>query len=186
MILITPLKNEDVERLKVGDIVHVSGVIHTARDKAHERALKEGRFPADIHGGVLFHAGPLVKKEKNTWEMVCVGPTTSSRMNGLEPRFIEEFGVRAVIGKGGMDKTVAGAMKGKAVYLAMTGGCAAASAKQVRGVVGVEWLDLGVPEAVWSLEVEGLGPLVVAIDSHGNSLYEDVKEGVGKKLKGLL
>jgi len=182
MYLITPLKNEDVKKLRVGDIVYLSGTVYTARDKAHERALKEDRFPGNIRVGVIFHSGPLVKKEKDIWSMVSIGPTTSSRMNALEPGFIERFGVKAVIGKGGMDKAVAEAMKDKAVYLAMTGGCAATASSQIKKVAGVEWLDLGVPEAVWILEVEKLGPLIVAIDSKGNSLYEEVGRKVGKSL----
>jgi fumarate hydratase subunit beta len=184
MYLITPLKNADVRNLNLGDVVYISGMIYTARDKAHQKALAEGRFPGDILGGVLFHSGPLAKKEKDGWKMLAIGPTTSSRMNAIEPAFIEKFGVAAIIGKGGMDKKVAQAMKGRAVYLAMTGGCAATAASQIKKVKGVEWLaDLGEPEAVWVLEAEKLGPLIVAIDAKGNSIYDEVNKKVASNLE---
>jgi tartrate/fumarate subfamily iron-sulfur-dependent hydro-lyase beta chain len=185
MYLITPLKNADMKNLNLGDAVYITGTIYTARDKAHQKALAEGKFPGDIKGGVLFHSGPLAKKEKNGWKMISIGPTTSSRMNELAPDFIEKFGIAAIIGKGGMDKRVAEAMKGKAVYLAMTGGCAATAASQIKRVVSVEWLDLGEPEAVWVLEAEKLGPLVVAIDVKGNSIYNEVNKKVAGNLERI-
>jgi fumarate hydratase subunit beta len=186
MILITPLKNRDVESLRVGDIVYVSGRLCTARDKAHQRALKKKSFPVDLSGGVLFHAGPAVKKAGKRWSVVAVGPTTSSRMNSFEPDFIKTFGVKAIVGKGGMDENVAKALKeNKCVYLSMTGGCGATAASQIKRVVGVEWLDLGIPEAVWILDVENFGPLVVSMDSCGNSIYADVKETTKMNLTSL-
>ena len=169
MYLTTPLQMEDVKRLKVGEIIYLSGRVCTARDKAHERALKLNSFPVT---DVLFHSGPLVRKMGGGWEMVSIGPTTSSRMNSVEPEFIERFGVKAVIGKGGMGGEVVEAMRGKAVYLAMTGGCAAITASRVKKIVDVLWLDLGIPEAVWILDVDKFGPLVVAIDCNGNSIYK--------------
>jgi len=185
--LITPLKNKDIGQLSVGDEVYLSGRVCTARDKAHERALQLGEFPADIEGGVIFHAGPVARKEKTGWSIISIGPTTSSRMNRVEAQFIDRFGIKAIIGKGGMNNEVAEAMKGKAVYLAMTGGCSASMARHVKKVCCVHWLDLGMPEAVWCLEVDRLGPLVVAIDSKGNSLYEEVerkaKENLGRLLR---
>jgi len=131
----------------------------------------------------LFHSGPLAKKVKNRWEVVAIGPTTSSRMNPFEPGFIEKFRVSAIIGKGGMDDRVVDAMRGRTVYLAMTGGCAATAASRIKKVQGVEWLELGEPEAVWALETENLGPLVVAIDAYGNSLYKAVNRRVSENLK---
>jgi fumarate hydratase subunit beta len=186
MYLITPLKNADIKKLKTGDIVYVSGTVYTARDKAHQKALKEGIFPGDLKGGVVFHSGPLVKKEKNGWKIIAIGPTTSSRMNSSEPGFIERFGISAIIGKGGMDRNVAEAMKGQAVYLAMTGGCAATAASHIKKVLGVEWLELGEPEAVWALETEKLGPLIVAIDANGNSIYDAVNKRVKDNLEKIL
>jgi fumarate hydratase subunit beta len=183
----TPLSVSDVTALKVGDVVCLSGVIYTARDGAHARALSENKFPADIANGVIFHAGPIVKKRGTSWKMVAVGPTTSARMDSLEPKFIERFGVRAIVGKGGMSKSVAAALKkNKVVYLSMTGGCAASAAEKVKEVAGVYWLDLGVPEAVWALRVHRLGPLIVSMDSCGKSLYEDVGKRVEKKLSSRI
>jgi len=173
MNLRTPLNKEDILKLKVGDIVHLSGTVATARDKAHQKALEEGKFPVEVENGVIFHAGPIVKKEGKGWEIVAIGPTTSSRMNSLESDFIKKFKISAIIGKGGMNSSVAEAMKGSCVYLSMTGGCAALAAKSVKAVKEVHWLELGIPEAVWVLEVENLGPLVVGMDANGNSLYNE-------------
>jgi len=185
MYLITPLKNAEIKNLNLGEVVYLSGIIYTARDKAHQKALAEGKFPGDIRGGVIFHSGPLAKKEKDEWKMIAIGPTTSSRMNSLEPEFIEKFGIAAIIGKGGMNKKVAEAMKGKAIYLAMTGGCAARAASQIKKVKGVEWLELGEPEAIWVLEAEKLGPLIVAIDAKGNSIYDEVNKKVTANLERI-
>jgi len=179
MNLRTPLSKEDIKKLRTGDIVYLSGEIVTARDKAHQKALKDGEFPADIENGALFHAGPIAKKgpiarkEGDGWKIVAIGPTTSSRMNSLEPDFIKKFRISAIIGKGGMSSSVIDAMKGNCVYLSMTGGCAALAAKAVKRVKEVHWPELGIPEAVWILEVENLGPLTVAIDAEGNSIYKD-------------
>jgi len=183
----TPLLVSDVTALKVGDVVYLSGIIYTARDGAHARALSEKKFPVDVSGGVIFHAGPIVRKSGEGWKIVAVGPTTSSRMDSSEPEFIGRFGVRAIVGKGGMSKSVAAALKkDKVVYLSMTGGCAASAAEKVEKVAGVHWLDLGVPEAVWALRVHRLGPLIVSMDSRGKSLYEDVGERVKKKLSSRI
>lgn len=111
--------------------------------------------------------------------MVAAGPTTSTRMNNMEPEFIQRFGIRAIIGKGGMSQPTIDAMaKHGCVYLAFTGGAAVLGAEGITEVKEVEWLDLGMPEAFWALEVKGLGPMTVAIDAHCRSLYKDVDEKV--------
>lgn len=184
----TPLSEEDVRKLKIGDIVYIDGIIYTGRDDVHIHALelaKEGKNPpVDFRNMVLFHCGPLMKKEGDEWKVVAAGPTTSSRMNDLEPEFIERFGVRAIIGKGGMSGPTAEAMKKYgAVYLSMTGGAAALAADAFKKVKGVEWLEFGMPEAIWILEAEGLGPLIVGIDAHGNSIYENVEKAVENNRK---
>ncbi len=185
----TPLNEEDVRKLRTGDIVYLSGMIYTGRDEVHIHALelaKEGKKPPlDFRNMVLFHCGPVMKKDENgEWRVIAAGPTTSSRMNSLEPDFIERFGVRAIIGKGGMSEPTVESMKEHgAVYLAMTGGAAALAATAFKKVHGVEWFEFGMPEAIWILEAEDLGPLVVGIDSHGNSLYRDVDENVAKNRK---
>uniref|UniRef100_A0A7C2NQM6 Fumarate hydratase n=1 Tax=Archaeoglobus fulgidus TaxID=2234 RepID=A0A7C2NQM6_ARCFL len=167
----TPLRKEEVLRLKVGDTVYVTGEIFTARDEAHARALEwmeEGKeLPFSFNRGVVYHCGPLVKD----WKVISAGPTTSARMNPFTAKILERVECMAIIGKGGMSEEVVNAMKGKAVYLAFTGGAGALAAQSVRRIKGVVWDDLGMPEAVWILEVERFGPCIVAIDAHGNSLY---------------
>jgi fumarate hydratase subunit beta len=182
--LTVPLSEEDVRALDVGDIVYLDGIIYTGRDEVHIHALeyaKEGKeIPVDFKDGVIFHCGPIMKKDGDKWVTVAAGPTTSTRMNSLEPEFIEKFGVRAVIGKGGMSApTVEAMQKFGAVYFAITGGAAVSIAKGVEDVLGVEWLELGMPEAIWILKTKNLGPLIVGIDAKGNSLFA----GVDAKVK---
>lgn len=177
--LTTPLKKEDVDKLNAGDIVYISGIIYTARDEAHARILEmaeeKKELPFDLNGAVIYHCGPLMKEKNGKWEVVAAGPTTSARMSKMTPKLLGIHEVRAFIGKGGMDN-VAESMENKAVYLAFTGGCAALAAMGIDKVRKVHWLDLGMPEAVWELEVKEFGPLVVGIDSHRNDLFLDVSK----------
>lgn len=186
----TPLSEEEVRKLKLGDNVYLSGILYTGRDEVHIRALKyleDGKeIPVNLRNMAIFHCGPIMRKEKDQWLVLAAGPTTSARMNTLEPEFIEKFGVRAVIGKGGMSKPTADAMKSfGCVYLAITGGAAILAANGMKKVVGVEWLDLGMPEAIWIVETENFGPLTVSIDAHGNSLFEDVERKVRDNLPSV-
>lgn len=179
----TPIAEEDVRKLKVNDVIYITGTMFTARDSAHKRALdyyKQGKkMPINPQGLAVFHCGPIVKKENNKWTIVAAGPTTSTRMDLFEDEFIKNYKVRVVIGKGGMGKKTTDAMKKYgAVYGAFTGGAAVLAARAVKNVKSVEWFDLGMPEALWILEVEDFGPLAVAIDSHGNNLFEDVRKKV--------
>jgi len=179
----TPISEADIRKLRVNDVIYISGTIFTARDQAHRRALelqKEGKKPPiDMTGLAVFHCGPIVKKEGDKWIVVAAGPTTSTRMDLFEDEFIKNFKVKVVIGKGGMGKKTTEAMKQYgAVYGAFTGGAAVLAAKAVKNVKSVEWFDLGMPEAMWILEVEDFGPLIVAIDAHGNNLFEDVQKKV--------
>jgi len=176
----TPISEEEVRKLRVNDTLYITGTVVTARDAAHRRALefhKEGkRLPIDLEGLALFHCGPIVKQEGKKWRVVAAGPTTSSRMDMFEDKFIKNFRVRVVIGKGGMSKKTTDAMKRYgAIYGALTGGAAVLAAKAVKQVKSVEWSDLGMPEALWILEVENFGPLTVAIDAHGNNRFQDIK-----------
>jgi len=185
--LSTPLSEEAVRKLEVNDAVYLSGLLVTMRDAAHRRALlfhKEGkRLPVELRGMAVFHCGPLVKEADGGWKVVAAGPTTSTRMEPFEAELIENLGVRMVIGKGGMGRRTAEAMKrGGAVYCAFTGGAAVLAAKAIKYVKGAEWIDLGMPEAMWLFEVDNFGPLTVAIDAHGNNLYEAVKGNVEKEL----
>jgi len=177
----TPISEEEIRKLKVNDALYVTGTIVTARDEAHKRALeffKEGKkLPIDLQGLAVFHCGPIVKKEGDKWTVVAAGPTTSTRMDQFEDEFIKNFKVRVVIGKGGMGKKTTDAMqKYGAVYGAFTGGAGVLAAKAIKSVKTVEWFDLGMPEAFWIFEAEEFGPLTVAIDSHGNNLFEEVKK----------
>ena len=179
----TPIPEETIRNLKVNDVIYISGTMFTARDQAHRRALelyKEGKKPPiQMDGLAVFHCGPIVRKEQDRWIIVAAGPTTSTRMDLFEDDFIKNFKVRVVIGKGGMGKETTDAMKQHgAVYGAFTGGAAVLAAKAVKNVKSVEWFDLGMPEAMWILEVENFGPLTVAIDAHGNNLFEDVQKRV--------
>jgi fumarate hydratase subunit beta len=176
----TPISEETVRKLEINDTVYLSGTLVTVRDAAHRRALefhKEGKqLPINLEGLAVFHCGPLVKKEVEGWRVVSAGPTTSSRMDLFEDDFVKNFKVRIVVGKGGMGKKTADAMrKYGAVYGAFTGGAGVLAAKAIKQVKGVEWRDLGMPEAMWILEVENFGPLTVAIDSHGNNLFETIQ-----------
>ena len=165
----TPLGREELLKLKAGDIVHLSGTIYTGRDSTHRRilSLPPEELPFNPRGAVIYHCGPVVRKTSRGWEVVSAGPTTSARMN----RYLGEIlplGIRGVIGKGGMDSQP---FKGRAVYFAFTGGAGSLAAESIKRVRAVHWLEeLGIPEAVWVLEVEDF-PLIVAIDTHGSSLY---------------
>jgi fumarate hydratase subunit beta len=178
--LTTPISEEQIRTLKANDVVYITGTLVTARDQAHKRALQfhqEGkRLPVDLEGLAVFHCGPIVKKDGANWRVVAAGPTTSTRMDIFEDEFIKNFKVRVIIGKGGMGKRTTDAMKKfGAIYGAFTGGAAVLAAKAIKNVKAVEWFDLGMPEALWIFEAVEFGPLTVAIDSHGNNLFEDVK-----------
>jgi len=186
MEIFTPVSVESVRKLKVGDIVYITGEMFTARDKAHQRALellKAGKdLPVSFNNAVVYHCGPLVRKT-NGWEVISAGPTTSARMNRTTKKLLEYVDSIVIVGKGGMD--IAEELRGKGVYLAYTGGCGALAANAIKRVKNVHWLDLGMPEAIWVLEVEKFGPCVVAIDSHGNSLYEEVKRRVEENFRKI-
>jgi fumarate hydratase subunit beta len=183
----TPLKTEDIEPLRIGDIVYLSGKVLTARDKAHKRILETPlkEIPFSLEGGAIYHCGPLMKKDDlGLWEVVAAGPTTSARMSAMTPKFLELHNVRILIGKGGMDD-IADSFRGKCVYLAYTGGCAALAADSIKNVCAVHWFDLGMPEAVWELEMDEFGPLIVGIDIKGNDLFNNIRENVKENLNEI-
>jgi len=177
-----PLKKSDVEKLYVGDVIFVSGSIFTARDAAHKMMLEKNvsAIPFDPSSMGLYHCGPLMRKSKGGWEVVSAGPTTSDRMDMFEDSFIGKFGVNLIIGKGSMgDKTKKALQKYTCVYTLYTGGAGALAADKIQEVKEVYWLkELGMAEAVWVFKVKDFGPLVVAIDSHGKSIYEQVKNKI--------
>ncbi len=165
--LTTPLGDE-VLRLRAGDRVELSGIVYTARDEAHLRMQKDG-IPFDPKGAVIYHCGPVIGNGR----VIAAGPTTSARMNGMEG-FLIDKGVRGLIGKGGMGATVRNQLKGKGVYFAFTGGCAALASSHMT-LKGVFYEDLGMAEAVWEIELDRL-PLVVGIDSAGGDIFDTARK----------
>ena len=189
----TPLTRADILQLHAGDLVYLSGTIITARDRAHERILHSPEIPFDLEGAAIYHCGPIMRRgqegrggnncEGAQWTVVAAGPTTSSRLNSQTPDLLNRFHVHATIGKGGM--SVTDAMRDRCVYLAYTGGCAAIAADHIDSVRDVHWLDLGMAEAVWVLDVHNFGPLIVGIDAHGRNLFSEVQERARDRLSIL-
>jgi fumarate hydratase subunit beta len=186
--LSTPLSKSDLDQLSTGDVVYLTGTVLTARDEAHARILefteRGEELPFDLEGAAIYHCGPLMKQKDDKWEVVAAGPTTSARMSKMTPLLLEKYNVTALIGKGGMNN-VACPLKGKCVYLAFTGGCAALAAENIQEVETVHWPDLGMPEAVWVLKVENFGPLIVGIDAKGNDLFAKIDEKARNVFSGL-
>ncbi len=177
-ILTTPIKAEDLEDIKVGDMIYLNGYITTCRDVAHRRLIEEGRkLPVDIKEGAILHAGPIVRtKGENDYEMISVGPTTSMRMEKFEEEFIRQTGVRLIVGKGGMgDGTMRGCRDYKALHAVFPAGNAVVAAVCVEHIESAHWKDLGMPETLWTCKVKEFGPLIVSIDTHGNNLFEENK-----------
>ena len=175
----TPI-GEEVRKLRMGDVLFLTGTVVTARDAGHRRALellnKSDKLPIDLKGLVVYHMGPIVRKVGDDWKVYSAGPTTSTRLETYEAEFLEKTGAKVIVGKGGMGAKTAEACKrlGTA-YAIYTGGAGALAAKSITKVKGVEWLDLGTPEALWILEVEDFGPLTVIIDPEGRNLYEELR-----------
>ncbi len=182
-ILSTPIRNEDIEQLSAGDIVFLDGYLVTCRDMGHRRLIDLGRkLPVELDGMAILHAGPIVAKDGEGWKMISIGPTTSMRMEVHEKEFIRQTGVKLIIGKGGMGpETVAGCTEYKAVHAVFPGGCAVLAATEVEEIERVEWLDLGMPEALWVSRVKNFGPLIISIDTKGNNLFEMNKARFNEK-----
>lgn len=185
-ILAYPFSEKSVRALKVGDAVEITGRIYTGRDKFHKFFADGGKLPVDFRDGALYHCGPVVVKDGEGWRIVSAGPTTSVRENLYEPNFIAKSGVRVVIGKGGMDAATAAAMKRYGcVYVQAVGGAGALYAAAVKRVAGVSLLkEFGAAEAVWHLDVVRFRG-IVAMDAHGASLFDEVRETSALQLKGL-
>ncbi|MBE6073155.1 MAG: L(+)-tartrate dehydratase subunit beta [Selenomonas ruminantium] len=177
-ILTTPISAEDLADIHVGDVIYLTGKLTTCRDVAHRRVIEEKRpLPVDVRNGAILHAGPIIRKHgEDDYEMVTVGPTTSMRMEKFEEAFIKETGVRLIIGKGGMgDGTMRGCREHKALHCVFPAGCAVVAANCVEKIVAANWMDLGMPETLWTSEVKEFGPLIVSIDTHGRNLFEENK-----------
>jgi fumarate hydratase class I len=181
VFLTTPLSEEQVRSLRVGDVVLLSGVMHTGRDALHHHLLTHDS-PVDLRGSALYHCGPVVLKKDGGWFMNAAGPTTSSREEPYQADIIRKFGIRAVIGKGGMgSKTLAALKEHGAVYLNAIGGAAQFYARRIAKVEGVDFIEFGTPEAMWHITVRDF-PAIVTMDAHGNSLHADVDKASAKEL----
>jgi len=199
--LTTPISDEEIRALRVGDSAFLNGIIVTGRDAAHKFMIENFiRKPASaeeadlyanlqelLNGGVIYHCGPVVKKhDDGTYSFVAAGPTTSIREEVYQPDVIAHFNLKGVIGKGGMgSNTLAACGEQPAVYFHAIGGAATLIAQSVKEVVGVYKLDFGVPEAMWVIRVEDF-PVVVTMDSHGGSLHEQILASSAEKLDALL
>ena len=183
-VLNTPISSEDLKDIRIGDIIYISGTIVTCRDVAHRRLIEEGiPLPVDLHGLAIFHPGPIVKDHGNDeYEMISIGPTTSMRMEKFEKEFIEQTGVKLIVGKGGMGKnTEEGCKEHKALHLVYPAGNAVYAARKVDRIKEVHWTDLGMPESLWVSEVTEFGPLIVSIDTEGNNIFENNKVEFNRK-----
>jgi len=184
VVLTAPLSEATVRALKVGDVVLINGDMFTGRDNVHAYLMKNAP-PVDLHGAVLYHCGPVMLKQGERWSVKAAGPTTSSREEPYQADVIRRYGVRAVIGKGGMGaKTLAALAEYGAVYLNAIGGAAQYYARTVEEVMGVHLMEFGVPEAMWHLKVHGFAA-IVTMDAHGNSLHADVQKATGAELAAL-
>ena len=182
-----PFREADVRSLRAGETVSVNGTIWTGRDRFHKHFADGGRLPVDFRDGALYHCGPVCVKAGDGWRVVSAGPTTSVRENPYEPKFIASSGVRIIIGKGGMDAATLAAMKKHGcVYVQAVGGAGALYAASVKRVAGVDLFEeFGAAEACWHFEVEGFRG-VVAMDAHGNSLFDKVASASDARLREIL
>jgi fumarate hydratase class I len=177
----TPLTEEQVRSLKVGDVVLLSGRAYTGRDAVHHHLMSHDP-PVDLRGAVLYHCGPVVVRQGEGWTVTAAGPTTSIREEPYQADVIKRYGVRAVVGKGGMGaKTLAALQEAGAVYLNAIGGAAQFYARTITRVDGVSLMEFGTPEAMWHLAIEDF-PAIVTMDAHGNSLHKDVEQSSAGQL----
>lgn len=180
----TPLTKEQILDLKVGDVVLVSGRVYTGRDAVHAHLMNNDP-PVDLGGSVIYHCGPVVMKEGDGWKITAAGPTTSIREEPYQAEIIRRFGVRAVIGKGGMGgQTLSGLQESGAVYLNAIGGAAQFYARTIERVEGVSLMEFGTPEAMWHLTVKDF-PAIVTMDAHGNSLHKNIEQISAKELAAM-
>lgn len=183
--LIEPYAEDRIRALKMGDMVHLTGVIYTGRDAVHKFLHEGGAPPVDLTGQIIYHCGPVVIKEKGRWVVKAAGPTTSIREEPYQAHLIEKFALRAVIGKGGMgSKTLEACAKFGCVYLHAIGGAAQVLAECVTEVLGVYLEQFGSPEAIWALRVKDF-PAVVTMDAHGRSLHAAVLAESTERLRRL-
>ncbi|BAB04613.1 fumarate hydratase [Halalkalibacterium halodurans] len=183
VVLEAPVTEEQIRELKVGDVVIINGMLHTGRDAIHHH-LMDHDAPIDLDGQIIYHCGPvMLQDDAGEWHVKAAGPTTSIREEPYQGDIMKKFGIRAVIGKGGMGpKTLKALQEHGGVYLNAIGGAAQYYADCIKKVKGVDLMEFGIPEAMWHLEVEGFAA-IVTMDSHGNSLHEDVDKSSLEKLE---
>ena len=182
-----PATEEEIRTLRAGDSVTVDGHVIGIRDRTHIRIFDQGvEPPMDLMGAFLLHTAPGVRKlDDGRYEKVCIGTTTSQRMVRFTEPLGRDYGVRAICGKGGLpDEAIEPMRRYGMVYFAIVGGAAALETTQIEEIEEVAWEEL-MPECLWKFRVKDFGPLTVAIDSHGNSLYHDVQEQARKRLEDL-
>ena len=190
--LTLPIDHTTARRLRVGDVLFLTGTLFTARDQAHLLMLNRHAsgfdLPFDPSQMALFHCGPVVLRQGDGWKIIAAGPTTSMRMDGFEDRFLEAFRPPIIIGKGGMgDATSAALQSVGAVYAQATGGAAALAAQRIDAVVDVYWLEeLGMTEAVWIVTVNKFGPLLVTMDAAGGNLYTELDRTIVENVKATI
>jgi L(+)-tartrate dehydratase beta subunit len=183
-----PSTEEEIRKLRAGDLVTVDGHVIGIRDRTQIRIFDEGHEPPmDLSGAFLLHTAPNVRKLDNgRYEPMCVGTTTSARMVRFTDPLGERYGVRAICGKGGLpDEAIEPMQRHGMVYFAIVGGAAALETTQIEEIEEVAWEEL-MPECLWRFRVKDFGPLWVGIDSHGNSLFHDVQEDAKKRLEALI
>lgn len=182
IILQAPISEEEIRQLKVGDVVQINGMMYTGRDAIH-KYLSTNDAPIDLNGQIIYHCGPvMLKDEDRNWHVKAAGPTTSIREEPYQGDIMKKFGIRAVIGKGGMGaKTLKALEEHGGVYLNAIGGAAQYYADCIKSVEGVDLMQFGIPEAMWHLKVEGF-KAVVTMDAHGNSLHQDIEMSSLEKL----
>lgn len=182
-----PFTEASVRELRAGEMVQLSGLIFTGRDRLHKHLSEGGSCPVSLRDGALYHCGPVVVPEPGGWRVVAAGPTTSVREEPYMAGVIERHTVRLIIGKGGMGAaTQAACVRFGCAYLQAVGGAAALLAQRIRRVAGVSFLEaFGATEALWQLEVEGF-EAVVGMDAHGRNLFDDVRDSSAAALRRLL
>lgn len=182
----TPFTEDVIRQLNAGDVVYFDGTLFGIRDLTQIYMFDQNHEPpVNLAGMPCIHTAPSLKKIGDKWEKICIGTTTSTRMDRFSPGLIGKYGVKAIIGKGGLYEGSLKAMQEHAaVYLAIVGGSAALETKQVEEVEEVYWEHLH-PEALYKFRVKNFGPLTVAMDSHGRNLFEDVKEVTRQKLPDI-
>ncbi|WP_061214530.1 L(+)-tartrate dehydratase subunit beta [Syntrophomonas wolfei] len=190
-ILTTPIQDEELESLAIGDIFYLNGYLISSRDDVHQRLIKQHKkLPIDLAGKAIFHAGPIMQEiegKPGKYRVISIGPTTSMRMEKYEKEFIAQTGLKLIVGKGGMGQnTVAACQEHTVIHAVFPGGCAVLAANCVEEVEAVEWLDLGMPEAMWVMRVKKFGPLIVSIDTRGNNLFEENKKAFNLKKEAIV